>query len=122
MPDRPAVRAIRDVGLGVGTVALAIVLTFWGNLAAVQTVFVLMTVAVLGWTATTRLEHLRGASGWPRPLVFGALVVLLSANASVFSFTGFAGFLLSAVVLTIALVVGLARVLRRVGTQDPTDG
>lgn len=122
MPDPRTVRAIREVGIGVGTVAVAIVLTFWGSLVAVQTVFVLMTAAILVWIATADLAHLRGASGWPRPLVFGGLTVLLAANASVFSFTGFAGFLLSTGVLGSALIVGLTRVLRRVGTQDPAGG
>ena len=118
MPDRSAARAIRDVGVGVGTVALVVVLTFWGSLAAVQAVFLLMTAVVLVWTATTDLSHLRGASGWPRPTVFGILTVLLAATASVFSFTGFAGFLLSTVVLGAATILGLTRVLRRVGNQD----
>jgi hypothetical protein len=122
MPDRSALRAIRDVGIGVGTVGLAVVLTFWGSLAAVQAVFVVMMISVLVWAATTSLEHLRGQSGWPRPLVFGALVALLAANASVFSFTGYVGFLLTTAILGVAVIVGLTRVLGRVGKQDPSDG
>lgn len=119
MPDRSAVRAIRDVGIGVGTVVLAVVLTFWGSLAAVQGVFVVMMTSVLVWAATTSPEHLRGRSGWPRPLVFGALVTLFAVTASVFSFTGFVGFLVSTAILGVALIVGLTRVLGRIGHQDP---
>ena len=117
MSGRPrAYQAILDIGLGAGTVLLAVVLTFWGSLAAIQIAFVLMTVAVLIWVATTGLDRLRGASGWPRPLIFGAIAVLIAVNASVFSFTGLAGMLLSTAVLTVALIVGVTRVLRRVGT------
>ena len=96
---------------------VAVVLTFFGSLAAVQTVFVLTTVAVLAWIATTDLDRLRDESGWPRPLLFGGMAVAIAVNASVFSFTGFAGLLLSVGVLGIALIVGVTRVLRRVGTR-----
>lgn len=117
MSGRPrAYQAILDIGLGTGTVLLAVVLTFWGSLAAIQIAFVLMTVAALIWVATTDLDRLRGASSWPRPLIFGGLVVLIAVNASVFSFTGFAGMLVSTAVLTVALIVGVTRVLRRIGT------
>jgi hypothetical protein len=109
-------QAIRDVGLGAGTVVLAVALTFWGSLAAVQTVFVLMTVAILVWTSTTGIDRLRGASGWPRPLIFGGLATLVAVNASVFSLTGLAALLLSTGVLGVALMVGITRVLRRVGS------
>jgi len=109
-------QAIRDVGLGAGTVGLAITLTFWGSLATVQAVFVLMTVAVLAWVAITGVERLRGPSGWPRPLLFGGMALLIAVNASVFSFTGFAALLLSTAVLGAALIVGVTRVLGRVGT------
>ena len=109
-------QAIREVGLSAGTAGLAIILTFWGSLATVQAVFVLMTVAVLIWTSTTSVDGLRGASGWPRPLLFGGMAVLLAVNASAFSFTGFAGLLLSTGVLGVALIVGITRVLRRIGT------
>ncbi len=113
-PERTR-RAILDIGLGAGTVGLAVVLTFWGSLAAVQATFLLMTVAVLVWMATTSVDRLRGTSGWPRPWLFGGLVVLLAVNASVFSFTGFTGLLLSAALLGAALIIGVARVLLRVG-------
>jgi hypothetical protein len=117
MSDRDHARqAIRDVGLGIGTVGLAVVLTFWGSLAAVQAIFVLMMVAILVWMITTDLEKLRGVSGWPRPFIFGGLAILVAVNASVFSFTGLAGLLLSTVVLGVAVVIGLSRVLRRVGS------
>jgi hypothetical protein len=109
-------QALHDVGLGVGTVGLAVVLTFWGSLAAVQAVIVLMMVALLVWMFTTDLDKLRGASGWPRPFVFGGLATLTVVNASVFSFTGLAGLLLSTIVLGVVVVVGLTRVLRRIGT------
>lgn len=109
-------QAIRDIGLGAGTVGLAVVLTLWGSLAALQAVFVLATLAVLVWTATTGVDRLRGSSGWPRPLLFGGLAALLAVNASVFSFTGFAALLLSTAVLAVTLIVGITRVLRRVGT------
>jgi hypothetical protein len=109
-------QAIRDVGIGAGTVVLAVALTFWGSLAAVQTTFILMTVAILMWAATTGIDRLRGASGWPHPLVFGGLATLIAVNASVFSFTGLAALLLSTGVLGIALIVGVTRVLLRVGS------
>jgi hypothetical protein len=108
-------QAVREVGFGVGTVGLALVLTLWGSLAAIQTVFLVMTLGVLLWTATTRLDRLRGPAGWPRPLLFGGLAILAAVNASVFSFTGLATFLLTTGVLATALMVGLTRVLRRVG-------
>jgi hypothetical protein len=110
-----AQQAVRDVGLGFGTVALAVTLTFWGSLATLQAVFVLMTLAVLVWMATTRVDRLRGVSGWPRPLLFGGLAVMAAVNASAFSFTGFTALFLSTMVLGIALIVGVARVLRRIG-------
>ena len=108
-------QAIRDVGLGVGTVALAVILTFWGSLAILQAVFVLMTVAVLVWIATTGVDRLRGASGWPRPVLFGGLSVFFAMNASVFSFTGLVPLLASTITIGVAVVVGITRVLRRVG-------
>jgi len=110
-----AAQAIRDVGLGAGTVGLAVFLTFWGSPAAIQAVFVLATIVVLVWTATTGVDRLRGASGWPRPLLFGGIGVLLAVNASVFSLTGFTALLVSTGVLGAALIVGLTRVLRRIG-------
>lgn len=110
-----AFRAVRDVGLGVGTVGLAVLLTFWGSLAAVQAVFLAMAIAVLFWIATTSVDGLRGAAGWPRPILFGGLVVVVAVNASAFSFTGFTALLLSTGVFTVALLVGVTRVLRRVG-------
>ncbi len=106
---------MRDVGLGVGTVGLAVLLTFWGSLAAVQAVFLLMALAVLIWIATTRVDQLRGVAGWPRPLLFGGLMVVVAVNASAFSFTGFTALLLSTAVFALALLVGVTRVLRRVG-------
>jgi hypothetical protein len=109
-------QAIREVGFGVGTVGIALVLTLWGSLAAIQAVFLLMTIGVLLWTATIRLDRLSGSAGWPRPLLFGGLATLAAVNASVFSFTGLATFLLTTGVLAAALIVGLTRVLRRVGT------
>ena len=114
MSDRTR-QAIRDIGLGAGTVGLAAILTLWGSLAAVQAVFVLMTIAVLIWMATTSVVRLRGSGGWPRPLVFGGLTAWLAVNASAFSFTGFTALLLSTGIVGLAIVVGLARVLRRVG-------
>jgi hypothetical protein len=106
---------MRDVGLGAGTAGLAVLLTFWGSLAAVQAVFFIMTIAVLFWMATTRVDRLRGAAGWPRPLLFGGLAAMAAVNASAFSYTGFTALLLSTIVLGIALIVGIARVLRRIG-------
>ncbi|MGZ5383217.1 MAG: hypothetical protein ACXW15_05100 [Acidimicrobiia bacterium] len=105
----------RDVGLGAGTVGLAVLLTLRGSLAAIQAVFLMMTIAVLFWMATTRVDRLRGAAGWPRPLLFGGLTALAAVNASAFSSTGFTALLLSTMVLGIALIVGIARVLRRIG-------
>ncbi|MDH3261211.1 MAG: hypothetical protein OEM81_01900 [Acidimicrobiia bacterium] len=110
-----ALQAVRDVGLGVGIVWLVVLLTFWGSLAAVQAVFLVMTIAVLFWMATTRVDQLRGPAGWPRPLLFGGLAGLAAINASAFSFTGFTVLLLSTAVLGIALIVGIGRVLRRIG-------
>jgi hypothetical protein len=110
-----AFRAMRDVGLGAGTVGTAVLLTFWGSLAAVQAVFLLMALAVLYWMATTGVDQLRGGAGWPRPLLFGGLLLLVAVNASAFSFTGFTALLLSTAVFAIALLVGVTRVLRRVG-------
>lgn len=75
----------------------------------------MMTIAVLFWMATTRVDRLRGAAGWPRPFLFGGLTALAAVNASAFSFTGFAALLLSTMVLGIALIVGIARVLRQIG-------
>jgi hypothetical protein len=108
-------QAIREVGVGVGTVALAVILTFWGSLPALQTAYLLMTVFVLLWTATTHVDRLRGISGRPRPLLFGGMAAMLAINASAFSLTGFTALLLSSGMLGGALVVGVARVLRQVG-------
>jgi hypothetical protein len=108
-------QAIREAGPAVGIVVLAVVLTFWGSLATVQAVFLTMTLAVLLWTATTRVDRLRSAGGWPRPLLFGGMAVLAVVNASAFSFTGLAPLLVSTGVVGTALVVGLTRALRRSG-------
>ena len=110
-----AKQAIQEAGPAVGIVALVVVLVFWASLATIQAVFLAMTIAVLFWIATTRVERLRTTGGWPRPLLFGVLAMLVAINASVFSFTGLITLLLSSGVVGAAVVVGLARVFRKVG-------
>lgn len=106
-----AMKAARDIGLGGGTVAVLLVLTWWGSVDAVLAVFVVLSLVALWWVATTGVDRLRGAAGWPRPLLFGGAILLLAANASVYSVTGFTALLLSAGVLAVAVFVGLVRVL-----------
>jgi hypothetical protein len=108
-----AKQAMREAGPAVGIVGLAMVLTFWGSLAMVQAVFLTMTLAVLWWTATTRVDRLRSPAGWPRPLLFGSMAILAAVNATAFSFTGLAPLLVSTGVVGASLVVGLTRALRR---------
>lgn len=114
-----AKQAIREAGPAVGIFAVAVVLVFWGSLATVQAVFVAMTLAVLLWTATTRVDRLRGPGGWPRPLLFGGMAVLVAVNATAFTFTGLAPLLVSTGVVGTALIVGLTRALRRVPDRAP---
>ncbi len=119
-PER-ARNAWRDIGVGIGTVAVAVALTFWGTLATLQAAFVLLTFGVLIWFASAGVDRLRGRSGWPRPMIFGAVTAAVTANAAAFSFTGLPALLLSCLVLLVALVVGLARVIRRLdpGSRPP---
>lgn len=108
-----AKQAIREAGPAVGIGALAVVLTFWGSLATIQAAFLTMTVAVLLWTATTRVDRLRSPGGWPRPLLFGSMAILAAVNAAAFSFTGLVPLLVSTGAVGVSLIVGLTRALRR---------
>lgn len=81
----------------------------------IEVAFVVMTVVVLWWTATTPIEHLRSSAGWPRPLLFGGMALLAAVNASVFSLTGLAPLLLSTGLVAAAIIVGLTRTLLQVG-------
>jgi len=115
-PER-ARQAVRDVGIGAGTVLVAGLLTLWGSLAAVQAVYLAMTVVLLFWAVTARLDRLRTTAGWPRPVLFGGMGLLLAVNASVFSFTGFPVLLVGAAVVSLAAVAGLVRVVRSIGRE-----
>ncbi len=64
-------RFLRDLGIGIGTAAVALWLTFFGTAGAVEVSTLVAAVAAAIWFATVDAARLVDAGGRPSVMVFG---------------------------------------------------
>jgi hypothetical protein len=108
--DRSLGKAARELGIGIGTSVGVILAVFWASPFVLEFFFVVMTLGVLVWAATTDVGGLTGRS---RVVLFAGLILALGVSIGLFTATLRLMMLLITALLLTTTVVWVGRIVRR---------
>lgn len=104
-------RFLRDLGIGIGTTAVVLWLTFFGTAGAVEVATLVGVVAGAIWLATVDAARLVDRAGRPSPMLFGLAVVAAALVLTSMVVLGSATLFLVMGIALAGLVAGLSRAI-----------